>query len=87
MPERNKSPKMFGPQQKDPEKLLPAGRINPNLKLVYIIVINAVVFGVIYAVAYIFFNQNNAESKIAAEVVTIITLVISLIYWIKNRNK
>ncbi|PIS42313.1 MAG: hypothetical protein COT24_04120 [Candidatus Kerfeldbacteria bacterium CG08_land_8_20_14_0_20_40_16] len=84
---KQKEQKMFEPQEKDPERLLSAGAANPVLKLIYILVINAVVFGVIYTVVYLLFEQNSANSKIAAETVTIITLIISLIFWVKNKNK
>lgn len=78
---------MFEPQEKNPERLLPAGQMNPVVKWAYLLVINAVVFGATFAISYIFFDQGTAGAKIIAEIVTIITLLFSVFYWIKNKDK
>ena len=79
--------KMFEPQEKNPEKQLPAGNAHPAMKLVYLLIINAVVFGVIYSVAYLFFSQDSTNAKMAAEIVAILTLIASFIFWVKSKNK
>jgi len=92
MPEKDTAsqknpPKMFKPQEKDPEKMLPAGQKNASLKLFYILILNAIVFGASYAIVYLFFQQSALISRTAAEIVTLLTLIISLVFWFKSRNR
>lgn len=92
MPEKNSSslnkpPKMFEPQEKNPEKMLPAGHPQAALKLIYILLLNIVVFGATYLIVWLFFQQSSLVSRTAAEIVTILTLIISFLFWIKNRNR
>lgn len=87
MPEQKKSPKMFEPQEKDPERMLPAGHPNAALKLFYILILNAVVFGMVYAIVYIFFWKDSFVARTVAEIVTLLTLITSFLYWARNRNR
>lgn len=87
MPKENQTPKMFEPQEKNPEKMLPAGKTNAALKLLYILILNAVVFGAVFATTSIFFRQESFVSKIVAEIVTILSLIVSLIYYLAKREK
>ncbi|MBU1951427.1 hypothetical protein KJ733_00750 [Patescibacteria group bacterium] len=78
---------MLKKQESDPEKMLPPGHLPLGMKFLYLIVINAVVFGAIYIIVKIFFVQGGDISLMFAEIITAITLIGSVAFLITKRNK
>mgnify|MGYP006426776195 CR=1 FL=1 len=78
---------MLKKQESDPEKMLPPGHISLGMRFVYLLVINAVVFGAIYAIVKILFVQGDDASLMFAEIITAISLLGSVIFMITKKNK
>ena len=80
--------KMLEPQENNPEKMLPKGVHHLMMKILFILVLNVVVFGAIYGLVYLFFLQKNSTALQISSIVTILSLIVTTIYWIaKDKEK
>lgn len=84
----SKPNKMLEPQEKNPERMLPIGKHHFILKIFYILILHTLVFGAIYGIVYLFFLQKNSTALQISSIVTVLSLIVTTIYWIaKDKEK